>query len=166
MREQALAKRHLSTKNELLAKLRLHKPLVVGDVVQVQNQRGNNPNKWDNSATVVEVLPYDSYIVKMDGSGRVSKRNRQFLKPIVPFINTTSSKLPNQTFTDDVIRKTPTDNHDADNLTKSNQYYTGPSADSREASLCCTRPAHNHQQTDQVNQVITSPIFMTLYHSQ
>ena len=31
---------------------------------------------------MVEVQGYDSYLVKMDGTGRVSKRNRAFLRPI------------------------------------------------------------------------------------
>ena len=125
MREQALSKLHLSKKTELLAKSRLHKPLAVGDVVQVQNQRGNNPNKWDNSATVVEVLQYDSYLVKMDSSGRVSKRNRQFLKPIVPFIHKNNSKLPNQTYNDDVIRTPATELNYDDHVPSSNHINTG-----------------------------------------
>ena len=53
-----------------------------GQCVQVQNQTGPNANKWDLSGKVVEVLDYQSYLVKMDGTGRVSKRNRRFLKPI------------------------------------------------------------------------------------
>ena len=56
--------------------------LPVGQVVQVQNQTGNHKNKWDLSGQVVEQLGFDSYLVRMDGLGRVSKRNRQFLKPI------------------------------------------------------------------------------------
>ena len=54
----------------------------VGQTVQVQNQTGPYAKKWDLSGKVVEVLDYHSYLVKMDGSGRVSKRNRRFLKPI------------------------------------------------------------------------------------
>ena len=39
-------------------------------------------DKWDRTGVVVEVLPYDQYRVKVDGSGRVSLRNRQFLRKL------------------------------------------------------------------------------------
>ena len=34
---------------------------------------------------VVEVVGFDSYMVRMDGSGRISKRNRRFLRPVKPY---------------------------------------------------------------------------------
>ena len=46
---------------------------------------GPHKNKWDVSGTVVESLGFDSYHVKMDGSGQVTKRNRRFLRPILPY---------------------------------------------------------------------------------
>lgn len=60
-------------------------PLAVGDCVQVQNQTGPHKLKWDVSGTIVEYLGHDAYLVKLDGSGRVSKRNRRILKRIIPF---------------------------------------------------------------------------------
>ena len=33
----------------------------------------------------MEVSGYDSYLVRMDGSGRISKRNRKFLRPVRPY---------------------------------------------------------------------------------
>ena len=48
----------------------------------VQNQSGNRPKRWDNTGTVVEVESFDKYVVKMDGSGRLTTRNRRYLKPI------------------------------------------------------------------------------------
>ncbi len=54
-------------------------------MVQVQNRAGPHKNKWDVSGTVVEVLGYDSYNVRLDGSGRVTKRNRRYLRPILPY---------------------------------------------------------------------------------
>ncbi len=68
-------------------------PLKVGQVVSVQNQTGPHRNKWDLSGQVTECLSHDSYLVKMDGSGRVSKNNRQFLRPIKTF-EESLSKLP------------------------------------------------------------------------
>ena len=90
-RELALAKRH-TKQVELLSEhtKKLH-PLKLGDVVLVQNQRGRHPTKWDKSGLIVETLPHDQYKVKMDGSGRVTLRNRRFLKPITPYISNRSS---------------------------------------------------------------------------
>jgi hypothetical protein len=47
-------------------------PLSVGSRAFVQNQRGLCPNKWDESGIVVETLPHDQYLVKIDGSGRLT----------------------------------------------------------------------------------------------
>ena len=60
------------------------KELEPGDVVQVQNQRGKDPLRWDKSGTVVEKGAFGQYSVRMDGSGRVTLRNRKFLRKIIP----------------------------------------------------------------------------------
>ena len=83
-RELALAKRHQARGADLGQKTRELDPLHKGQVVSVQNQQGPHKNKWELSGIVVEVLGYDSYMVKMDGSGRISKRNRKFLRPVKP----------------------------------------------------------------------------------
>ena len=85
LRDRALAKRHLSIKTELTAKSRPLPPLELNDVVQVQNQRGPHANKWELLGKIVEVQDFDAYLIKMDGSGRVTRRNRRFLRKIVPF---------------------------------------------------------------------------------
>ena len=51
-----------------------------GDRVFIQNQRGQYPRKWDKIGTIVEVLPWDQYVIKVAGSGRITKRNRRFLR--------------------------------------------------------------------------------------
>jgi len=56
--------------------------LCCGDRVFVQNQTGNYPHKWDKVGTVVEVLPFDQYVVKVAGSRRITKRNWRFLRTI------------------------------------------------------------------------------------
>ena len=58
--------------------------LVVGDRVFIQNQRGSHPTKWDASGTVMDVLENDQHIVKVDGTGRVTLRNRRFLRKFTP----------------------------------------------------------------------------------
>ena len=65
MREKALARRHLLRHEDLQSKSRPLRPLMPGDVVQVQNQRGNHANKWDLSGVVVETQPFDAYLIKM-----------------------------------------------------------------------------------------------------
>ena len=59
-------------------------PLSLGDKVFLQNQHGSHPKKWDKSGTVVELGNYDQYWVKVDGSGRLTLRNRRFLRKFVP----------------------------------------------------------------------------------
>ena len=107
MREKALACRYLSRHTDLSKNSKELKPLAQGDVVQVQNQRGNHANKWDLSGTVIEVQPFDAYLIKMDGTGRITKRNRRFLKSIVPFHNTQDhqEKLPLQQFNNNLSRQ-------------------------------------------------------------
>ena len=107
MIERALARRHLSRHTDLSKNIKELKPLAQGDVVQVQNQRGNHANKWDLSGTVMEVQPFDAYLIKMDGTGRVTKRNRRFLKPIIPFhaSNHHQEKLPLQQFDNNLARR-------------------------------------------------------------
>ena len=59
------------------------KIIPVGDTVAVQNQTGRFPKKWDKTGTVVENQDYDKVLVKLDGSGRLTTRNRRFVKKIV-----------------------------------------------------------------------------------
>ena len=58
--------------------------LSLGDKVFLQNQRGSHPNKLEKSGTVVELGNYDQYWVKVDGFGRLSLKNRHFLRKFVP----------------------------------------------------------------------------------
>ena len=83
-REDALRKRHIKT-HEYWSEHTKHLPaLAVGDYVRIQNQTGQHPNKWDRTGTVVEVKQHDQYQVKVDGSGRVTLRNRRFLRKFTP----------------------------------------------------------------------------------
>ena len=80
-REMALAKR---VTKPIIDNCKVLQPLVIGDSVQVQNQTGNYPNKWTNTGIIADVLPNRQYHVIMDGSRRVSLRNRRFLRKISP----------------------------------------------------------------------------------
>ncbi|MEW8309573.1 MAG: DDE-type integrase/transposase/recombinase [Candidatus Thiodiazotropha endolucinida] len=83
-REEALRKRHMLSGERLAQHTKRLPPLRVGDHVRVQNQIGPHPLKWDRTGTVVEVRQFDQYVIKIDGSGRVTLRNRQFLRKYVP----------------------------------------------------------------------------------
>ena len=84
-RELALARRHSTRGKELSEHTRTLSPLTPGQVVLVQNQAGNKPKRWDRTGLVVEVKKHDQYLVKMDGSGRATLRNRRFLRPTTPY---------------------------------------------------------------------------------
>ena len=61
-------------------------PLRVGDHVRIQNQMGPQPRRWDRTGTVIEVRQFDQYVIKIDGSGRVTLRNRRFLRKFTPVV--------------------------------------------------------------------------------
>ena len=75
-KEDALWVRYVKT----LENSRSLPPLRHGDHVFVQNQRGRFPRRWDRSGIVVETKPHDQYIVKTSGRGRLTLRNRRFLR--------------------------------------------------------------------------------------
>ena len=51
----------------------------------IQDQTGKTPRKWNKSGLILENQSHDSHLVKVDGSGKVTKRNRQFLRKYQPF---------------------------------------------------------------------------------
>ena len=83
MREQALAIKFTELEKNLGGGARNLPDLEVGDMVQIQNQKGNDPKRWNKSGKIVEKLNFDQYLVKIDGGGRLTRRNRRFLKKII-----------------------------------------------------------------------------------
>ena len=79
-REEVLARRYTVMGDRLTRGTKQLGRLNIGDIVSVQNQVGPRPKKWDRTGTIVEILPYDQYRVKMDGSGQTTLRNRQFIR--------------------------------------------------------------------------------------
>ena len=67
-REKALLPRGKGAHKQWSAHARELPPLLVGDDVMIQNQRGNYPRRWDKRGVVVEVLDHDQYQVRVDGS--------------------------------------------------------------------------------------------------
>ena len=85
-REAALRNRHMRAAERLSEHTRPLPPLSVGDCVRIQNQVGPHPTKWDKTGIIVEVRQFDQYVVRVDGSGRVTLRNRKFLRKYVPVV--------------------------------------------------------------------------------
>ena len=83
-KEEALRSRISRTTESLKEHSRPLRPLVLGERVFLQNQQGTSPNKWDRSGIVVESPGHDQYRVKIDGSGRLTLRNRRFLRAYTP----------------------------------------------------------------------------------
>ena len=85
-REIALRNRHMKSHEQLSEHTRHLPPLQVGDTVRIQNQIGPHPTKWDKTGIIVEVRQFDQYIIRVDGSGRVTLRNRKFLRKYIPAV--------------------------------------------------------------------------------
>ena len=57
--------------------------LHLGDTVQMQNLRGRHPLKSDHNGVVVAKHNFNSYSVKVNGTGLVTVRNRASLRNIL-----------------------------------------------------------------------------------
>ena len=93
-REEALRCRHAQTIERLAEHTVRIKPLKVGDHVRIQNQTGTQPRKWDRTGLVIEVRQFDQYVVRVDGSGRVTLRNRKFLRLYTPYVAPAAPRQP------------------------------------------------------------------------
>ena len=80
LKEESLKARYVKTMESLNEHSRPTPPLTVGDTVFIQNQTGQFPTRWDRSGQVVAVKDHNQYLVKVAGTGRLTLRNRQFLR--------------------------------------------------------------------------------------
>ena len=87
-RERAMAKRHLLNQKHYNIHSHLLQELQVGESVQVQNQEGPLPWQWMKTTRVVKKMGNKQYRVRLDGSNRVTLRNRRFLRKILPVVDT------------------------------------------------------------------------------
>ena len=76
--------------------------------VAIQNQSGRRPTKWDRTGTIVEKRGFDKYVVRVDGSGRPTVRNRRFLKELFQDEGMFGTPLPTHT-RKPAVRKTAED---------------------------------------------------------
>jgi hypothetical protein len=80
-REKALARRQATQCERLSLHTHQLPDLTVGESVLIQNQVGNHPTRWERTGVIIEIGPGPrQYYVRADGSGRVSLRNRRFLR--------------------------------------------------------------------------------------
>ena len=84
LREEALRNRHMQASERWAEHTKRLPPLAVGDHVRIQNQTGPHPTRWDKTGVITEVKQFDQYITRVDGSGRMTLRNRKFLRKYVP----------------------------------------------------------------------------------
>ena len=79
-REQSLSRRSTLSKEMWPSSAKQLPPLSVF----IQNQTGNHPMHWDRRGTVVEVKGHDQYMVKVNWSRRITRRNRKYLRKFQP----------------------------------------------------------------------------------
>ena len=129
-RDKALSRRHATHVERLSLHVHELPALAIGESVLIQNQTGNHPGRWDRTGVVVDIGPGPrQYLVRTDGSGRVTLRNRKFLRtcktvaeppfhtPLTPQPTTKyqhSSEEPDSTLTDDPAIQSSTLPHDDD----------------------------------------------------
>ena len=85
-REEALRNHHMRAHKRWSEHTKRLPPLQAGDHVHIQNQIGNFPKRWNKTGTIIEVRQFDQYVIKVDGSGQVTLRNRKFLRKYLPVI--------------------------------------------------------------------------------
>ena len=101
--------------------------LAFGESVLIQNQTGNHPGRWDRTGVVVDTgLGLRQFLVRTDGSGRVTLRNRKFLRtcktgaeppfhaPLTPQPTTEFQHSGGEPLTDDPAIQNSTLPHDDD----------------------------------------------------
>ena len=77
-KENAIRARLVRTCENLEPHSRELIPLMVGDKVLIQNQvrSSGRHNKWDRQGVIIVTKNFDQYLVKVDGTGRLTLRNR------------------------------------------------------------------------------------------
>ena len=84
VREEVLRNRHMLAHERCSKHTRRLQALIVCDI-RIQNQIGHHPNRWDKTGTVIEVHQFHQYVIRLNGSRRVTLRNRKFLLKYIPF---------------------------------------------------------------------------------
>ena len=111
-RELALRNRHVKAIETYNEHARDLAELEEEDCVSVQNQNGSHPKRWDRTGRVVGKLPFRQYRIKLDGSNRITLRNRKFLRRIDPVSAKPSARMITpRTLTNEMQQQITTDGH-------------------------------------------------------
>ena len=110
-RELAMRKRFVRGSERWSEHTRELPPLSPGSRVMIQNQHGagKTAKRWDRTGLVLEDLGFNKYRVKVDGSGRITDRNRQFLRKFTPV--TPSMPGPNPDTGNQQVNPSPARSH-------------------------------------------------------
>ena len=84
LRESMMAKFREVDGKKLARNTKHLKDLPIGALVAIQNQSGWYPTKWYKTGVVLEVRPHEQIVVKVDGSRRLTLRNRRFVRELDP----------------------------------------------------------------------------------
>ena len=60
----------------------------------IQNQTGQNPTKWDKTVVIIENKPNSKVMIRVDGSRRVTLKNRRFVRPMETSLRTPTNQAP------------------------------------------------------------------------
>ena len=83
-------------------------PLHLGDRVLIQDQ----PSKtWNRAGVVIEAKGNRQYLIRLDGSGRISLRTREHLRPLPPADGSERTACPLDSTTDTTEPPTPSPHH-------------------------------------------------------
>ena len=63
-------------------------------MLQNQHGAGKSAKRWDRTGLVLDDLGHNKYRVKVDGSGRVTDRNRQYLRQFTPVTHSQPGPRP------------------------------------------------------------------------
>ena len=74
-KERALKIRMGAMVDKLNAKAQTLEPLTEGDYVNIQNQYGNHPSRWDKTCVLLHVGEHDTYMAKFHESRRLTARD-------------------------------------------------------------------------------------------
>ena len=83
-RKEALRNKHTKAAKRWTEHTKRLQALTIGDHARIQNQTGAHPKKWDKTGIVIEVRRLDQHVIRVDGLGRTTIRNRKFLMKYIP----------------------------------------------------------------------------------
>ena len=84
-REKNLSQRNVRLIEKYIRTAHTLRPLLKGQIVSIQC---TNSGRWSTTGQIIEILPHNQYLIRVDGSRRITLRNRRFLRkletPVTP----------------------------------------------------------------------------------